>query len=635
MIGRRDLPFLGLLSLLVLAIFTPILFTGRSFFPGDLIFWFHPWQAYTAQVAQAGRLPLWDPYAYLGTPLHGLMQTGTFYPGNLLFHLLPLPWAFKLHLLAHHGLAAFLGFLWLRRPCGRAGATAAAAVFAASGFLLMRVGNLNQTGTLAWWPSFFLFGSSAPLLGLAMACSLLAGYPQIWAGMAAGLALPWAWSRRDAWKPWVAGILIAAGLSAALLIPGLEMAAHSNRHAGMSLDQRLVNSTEPRELTGLASPLVVSDHPRGADTRFPYWRTFYLGFSGLALAVLGLARIGRRRALWAGGAMAIVTLLMLGKNNPLSSILWDLPGPLRFLRYPPSLAYQMLGAALPLIGAALRRRRWARWVLLLLCLELGAYGAFMHRTIPDRFFADKGPLVSWLSAHLDGHRFAASPRAALAQSGTGRDAETAAFDLKHRLYGRSGLPYRLHAATAMGEALMLAPSYEVMDFVFSRPSASEAMKYLPWLDARYLGTREPQPTLGRTAAQVLWPLYETANATRARCVPVSQGEKLKGGFEQAHTVAGATPLHYDESRPERFSVRGSCAGPGWVVVSNAHYPGWAAYDISDGRRLEINAALGAFQRVRTDGGKLRLEWVYRPISVYVGVAFSLLTLALLVKMGKS
>jgi len=53
----------------------------------DVFTYFTPFKAYAAEVLRAGRLPLWNPYLFMGVPFLANIQTAVLYPLNL-----PLIW---------------------------------------------------------------------------------------------------------------------------------------------------------------------------------------------------------------------------------------------------------------------------------------------------------------------------------------------------------------------------------------------------------------------------------------------------------------------------------------------------------------------------------------------------------------
>jgi len=264
----------------------PLLFFWRLWTPnpvnqavipeGDFTDQYYPLQLFAARELAAGRLPAWDPYINAGQPGIADIQTGFFYPlnllPNLLFALLGLPFDDSLltwQVIVHFSLASLFTYLLLRHFARRAGARLAAARFAGAvaaltftyaGYLTsFPVQQLTILETASWLPLvlFFLdraFHRPNPLsqlilAGMALACALLAGHPQtamyiVYATLAYGLFL--AWSTRNISSTVTQSLVRAASCVFLPLIIGMTLAtvqlgptlvfiAHSTR-AGLSYD---------------------------------------------------------------------------------------------------------------------------------------------------------------------------------------------------------------------------------------------------------------------------------------------------------------------------------------------------------------------------------------------------------------
>jgi uncharacterized membrane protein YfhO len=79
--------------------------------------------------------------------------------------------------------------------------------------------------------------------------------------------------------------------------------------------------------------------------------------------------------------------------------------------------------------------------------------------------------------------------------------------------------------------------------------------------------------------------------------------------------------------PNRIELKTSSSAPSILVLSENHYPGWRAY--VDGRATETLRVDYALRGVVLAAGEHRVEFVYRPKSVFIGLLVSLLTLAAL------
>jgi membrane protein YfhO len=89
------------------------------------------------------------------------------------------------------------------------------------------------------------------------------------------------------------------------------------------------------------------------------------------------------------------------------------------------------------------------------------------------------------------------------------------------------------------------------------------------------------------------------------------------------TFSGTADVTRQE--PNRIEVTTQAAAPAILVLSENHYPGWNAY--VDGVAVETLRVDYNLRGVVLGAGNHRVEFVYRPKSVLIGLAISLLTLA--------
>jgi len=141
-----------------LAFFWKIAFTNLILVGLDIFSYFYPYKAYAAEVVRQGRLPLWNPYLFMGVPFLANAQTALFYPLNFPLYWLPVPKMVSYSILLHVFLAGLFAYLYTRLSLGlgRWGAWLAAAVFALSGFVGAQVEHVNQLNCSVWLPLLFL-----------------------------------------------------------------------------------------------------------------------------------------------------------------------------------------------------------------------------------------------------------------------------------------------------------------------------------------------------------------------------------------------------------------------------------------------------------------------------------------------
>ncbi len=380
---------LGLLALSVWA-FRHTALTNKVLARGDAFAYFTPYWAYRAEALRSGRLPLWDPYLFLGVPFLANPQAAVLYPLHWpLIWLRPeraLIWSMVLHV----WLAACFTYALARHlRLGRTGALAAAIVYALGGHLAGHAGQINQLNVLAWFPLALLlydramrernpWSELASLAGLScvLALQLLAGHAQATYISTAGLgiyalAVPLREIRsRDRSLRWLAQIwlvplgklagasLLAALISAAQLLPTRELTQLSIRSGGLSYPEVVAFSLKPNMLLPALLPPYAM-HPE-AIFGTPVFAEYlaYVGIVGLALAGLGaLTPASKHR--WLRIPLIVLAvggiLLALGGYTPLYLLLYEvLPGFSLFRAPPRWLAWYALAMAL-LVGMGVER----------------------------------------------------------------------------------------------------------------------------------------------------------------------------------------------------------------------------------------------------------------------------------------
>ena len=104
-------------------------------------------------------------------------------------------------------------------------------------------------------------------------------------------------------------------------------------------------------------------------------------------------------------------------------------------------------------------------------------------------------------------------------------------------------------------------------------------------------------------------------------------------FDPDHSVIiepardpGAESLPEGPDGPERITTAVSLDREGWVVLSDAAYPGWIAF--VDGAPVPVHPANLAFRAVSVPAGQHIVVWIYRPSSWNIGWMTSLVGVAL-------
>ena len=95
-------------------------------------------------------------------------------------------------------------------------------------------------------------------------------------------------------------------------------------------------------------------------------------------------------------------------------------------------------------------------------------------------------------------------------------------------------------------------------------------------------------------------------------------EEVQGRQEKARIVSYA---------PEQVAIHGEVDRPGYLVLTDTYYPGWQA--TVNGIKVPILRSDPYFRSVRLNPGKYRVEFVYRPLSFYLGVVLSGFSLSII------
>jgi hypothetical protein len=355
------------LAILVLpgALFWRVLFDSATMPPGggDFAAFIYPNFVFAARWLQQGVLPLWNPQVFASMPFQADVQSGLFYPPNLLAFLLARPFTYRtleLLAIAHYSLTGLLMWLYLRRlGCSATAALAGAAAWQACGFLVAHVGHYNMLAVAAWLPGLLLaleaallavqehaFGRAARPVGVAAivyGLSALAGHTQMTlylglvtavyvparllisphASSAAGMPRGKLLARALAAVALV--LVLGGGISAVQYLPALELARVSVRAA--------ITFEEGRKFALPAAALLLFLAPGffgSAQTGTWYISSLTESYAYAGIAVLVLASVGvllprpeaRRLALLFAAMAAGSLLLALGDETALYGWLW-------------------------------------------------------------------------------------------------------------------------------------------------------------------------------------------------------------------------------------------------------------------------------------------------------------------------
>ena len=367
---HRDALALGAIMLVTAGFFWQLLFTPDSYMPaggGDLASFLYPVYHFAARSLKQGIIPLWNPYLYGGAPFVSDIQSGIFYPVNLLIFLLVPELTYpvmEFMAVLHFFLAGAFMYLCLRyleprAQMHRLAALGGAIAFMFSDLFITHLGNLNMIAVAAWLPLIFLFYHRAMLerrlsraawAGLFFGIATLAGHIQITLFIALALTLytacqiaitpPLLSALRSPLSTLILTLAVAFGVAALVLLPGYEMAGHTLR-AALDYHQASQYSLAPGQLIGLLVPNFFGRDPRHHWSPWERVEAGYIGVLPLVLALLTVLLRREKLVRFLLGLAVLSLLLALGGYSILHGWLYRWVPGFVGLRAPARFVYLM------------------------------------------------------------------------------------------------------------------------------------------------------------------------------------------------------------------------------------------------------------------------------------------------------
>lgn len=312
-----------------------------------------PWRIYAVSSVRAGLIPLWNSYAFCGTPFLANLQSTVLYPLNAIFLLTGARHGFGVSALLHLALGGLFMYGFLRAlRLHPAAALLGALVLMFSGFTVawLEYPTLSLW-TFMWLPLVLLSYQRAlakpcslwtPLCAVALGLQFLGGHLQISVYIVLAFLL---YALVRVIRPNSAGqgrgravllallaLLVGLALSAGQILPTLELAGLTGRVSHGA--EQAVQTAFP--LTHLS--LYLMPNLFGNPVDYNYWGSFrdlsafnffetscYVGIATLVLALVALRR-WREPAWWFLGGLVMVSLLV-ALGSPLYWLLHKLvPG---------------------------------------------------------------------------------------------------------------------------------------------------------------------------------------------------------------------------------------------------------------------------------------------------------------------
>ncbi len=319
----------------------------------------YPWKTLAVNELKQGKLPLWNPYNFSGSPLLGNFQSAVLYPLAILYLFLSEVSAWTILTLLQPLLAGIFTYWYIRKIGGKTyGSLLAALSYGFSGFMAVWL-EYNTVGHVILWLPLLLLAIESlrekpkarwfAVLALGNASALLAGHPQVYGYLIlfsviyAAFRLP-----RRVWIP--SGIFMSLGIGIAglQLIPGIELIQLAARspHEFTNLFTKIL--IQPWQLLATAFPNMF-----GNPATRTYWPadTFVGKVTTVGLVPLFflLSAMRRKDAItkWYVWSFAIIGILITA--NPATYLLYRVPIPI-FSASSPTLMAFLFAFCLSVLG---------------------------------------------------------------------------------------------------------------------------------------------------------------------------------------------------------------------------------------------------------------------------------------------
>jgi hypothetical protein len=241
----------ALILLLLVALSYPLVSLGvDTFFYRDYGVLAYPTVHYYRESFWRFELPLWNPLSHCGVPFLAQWGTMVLYPLSLIHLVLPLPWSVAVFSLGHLWLAGMGMFLLTARwTDDRFAAAVAGVAYAFGGLMFSSLMWPNWVAALGWLPWIVFAGEQAGKRGglwlvhasVLGAFQMLTGVPEVvlitWLIVAVLWGAVLIRRSRELIRFCSRGtivVLLVGLLTAAQLLPFLDLLGHSQRHGGFS-----------------------------------------------------------------------------------------------------------------------------------------------------------------------------------------------------------------------------------------------------------------------------------------------------------------------------------------------------------------------------------------------------------------
>jgi hypothetical protein len=404
---------LSALGLLVLLLYYPVIFQGKTLFYRDIIHFAYPMKLFTVQSWARSEIPFWWPNIVGGTPFLALLHPGVFYPLNIIFFATAdFVAAFNLYYIVHTLILVYSVYALCRYWGLSEEASFCSAVTALFGGYFLSVTSVySHFVSAVWFPLFLLMfdkfltrGGARYFLGAVAFIALQA----LGGGVEVCILSVLTYyfyslvmvSQRPGQMYGLCGktfalaaiSALALGFAALQLAPTYYLMGKLVRKSGLDYVTATHWSAGPEVL----SSLVLPDKFNEAMVRILYKADFYLqgyylGLFPMLILLAVLARVVSNRAILFWASVFLVGLFFaLGEYNPAYEWMLKWVPLVDKFRYPEKFLFLSSFAGVFIAGHGfdalfkLKRNASSRWMILILTAILSALAIAVVRWKPER-----------------------------------------------------------------------------------------------------------------------------------------------------------------------------------------------------------------------------------------------------------
>lgn len=650
--GKRDKAYISLL------IFSPVFFlsgtltSSHTFFMRDLTYLFHPWRNLSAQMIQAGLMPLWNSYEMGGMPFLANCQSAILYPFSLVFWIFHFVLGLKCFHFLHYSLAS-LGFFLLARKLGfsKIISFSGSMLFAYNGYLLTRHEFLSVLGSLIWLPWLLIFSiqgsfkknlASLFFRSLVLTFSLFAGFPQILI-LQIFFAILFSFiftSFKQNILDWLKILILFLLISAPQWLPTMELLQHSIRGGpGISFLEAVTYSFPLDNFFGLIYPFRILHHPdRFTGEKFFWIWSAWWGFTASFLILFSFKSKYKKLILLGFCLSGIGILWAMGEYCPFFKFFYEKISFLHLFRYPPVALYLTSASVALLILAGFHSIQTSKLnkflkktilivLTLMLAAELWFYSLNLTPTIIPEYYhitfnAIKSVLKDNHGTVLLSNKVNSQRRLA------GMSSEEAQMRFRAYLFDLTNLPYRIKTINPSGEPLALLSFQELYQNLASSNSIKESKPLINFWNITHFLTEDSQSAGWKIVGQDKdLKIYKNPEALgdvfgleKQKTQPTSSGQEKLKFFSPALTKI------YNHKIISQLSSKVS----GLVIFTTPYYHGWELYcaicDSKSNKKITTFSFRNYFTGSYITHGEHLLYLVYQPVSWKIGMILFILTI---------